>query len=63
MTEINDIMSRAEVAELLGISVRTLQRWERQDLAPPRITIHRQTYYLRPSIRQWLEDQQRTPLR
>ncbi len=60
MPDINEIMSRTQVARLLGISVRTLQRWERQDLAPPRITVHRQTYYLLPSIRQWLEDQQRT---
>ena len=43
-----------QLAKVLGVTVRTLQKWEQLRIGPPRIVIQRQVFYREESVRQWL---------
>lgn len=45
---------KQELARQLGISVRTLDRWEVKRVGPPRIVIERTVLYNIDSARAWL---------
>ncbi|MBY8821041.1 helix-turn-helix domain-containing protein [Sphingomonas colocasiae] len=49
-----DSLSESEVASLLGIAPRTLQRWHRLKKGPPRIKVGRRSLYRRSSVAEWL---------
>lgn len=49
-----DLMDSHEVAEMLGVSQRTLNRWFRLRKGPPRIKVGRRSLYRRESVSDWL---------
>jgi hypothetical protein len=48
-----------QLAQQLGITLRTLRRWEVKRIAPPRVVIERQIFYRVTSVRAWLESRER----
>lgn len=53
----NDILERGAVAELLGVSTRTLARWiDSGELPPPR-RLGRRAYWLRQELDTWLSQE------
>lgn len=55
--------SKRELAEELGVTIRTLDRWWAERVGPPRVYIGREPVYLRESARQWLERREQTAAR
>jgi excisionase family DNA binding protein len=53
-TELPDLMTRQEAADLLKISVTTLRRWEKEDQAPRRIVMGRTVRYSRDDVMAFL---------
>lgn len=47
-----------QLAKVLGVTLRTLQRWEHLRIGPPRVVIQRQVFYREQSVRQWLEQRE-----
>jgi hypothetical protein len=45
----------ARLAEILGITVRTLARWHKCQLGPPRITVGRLALYEMSKLAKWLD--------
>lgn len=43
------------VAEMLGVSLRTLQRWRKQGKGPPSTKIGRKVFYERNDLRKWID--------
>jgi len=43
-----------ELANMMGISKRTLRRWEAFRQGPPKIKIGRQIYYRLEAVNEWL---------
>jgi len=52
---INNLLTRREVAKLLGVTPRSLDRWAYQNEGPRRFKIGRLTFYSRRSINAWLD--------
>ena len=54
-------VSREQLAKELGKALRTIDRWERRRIGPPRVVIGRMILYRREAIRDWLlsQEQQR----
>lgn len=53
-----DHMTDRDLAELLGLSPSTLQRWHRQRKGPPRIKIGRRAFYRKKAVDAWLLQQE-----
>jgi phage terminase Nu1 subunit (DNA packaging protein) len=51
-------LSRHELAEQLGVSVRTIDRWDGLRKGPPRITVGRTILYGIDSVREWLHERE-----
>lgn len=51
-------MSRAELAEELGVCVDTLMRWERRRYGPKCVKAGRKALYKRSTVLAWLEAQE-----
>ena len=51
-------LTREQLADGLGISVRTLDRWHALRIGPPRIKAHRLILYRRQAVLDWLADQE-----
>lgn len=51
-------MSRAELAQELGVSTDTLERWAIQRSGPPSARIGRRVYYRREAVIEWLRDRE-----
>jgi hypothetical protein len=47
-------LTRARVAEEIGVSVDTLQRWETRRIGPPCVRIGRKVLYRADAFREWL---------
>jgi len=56
-------MKPAEVAKMLGISTRTLNRWHALRYGPPRCKIGRIVLYRQSAIFAWLEANETQPTR
>lgn len=56
---LDDWMSRAELAQELGLSVDTLARWETRRIGPTCVRIGRKVIYRRGAVQEWLRDQER----
>lgn len=56
-------MKPAEVAQMLGISTRTLNRWHALRYGPPRCKIGRIVLYRKLAIFAWLEANEVQPTR
>jgi predicted DNA-binding transcriptional regulator AlpA len=52
---IDSLLTRREVAKILGVTPRSLDRWAWQCEGPTRFKIGRLTYYDRNDINVWLE--------
>jgi hypothetical protein len=52
-----------ELADLLGISVRTLSRWHLLRIGPPRCDIGKLRLYRQTSVNDWLASQESEPVR
>ena len=48
------VLTPADVAEMLGVSPRTLARWHLRRLGPPRCKIGRRVFYRLEAIEAWL---------
>ncbi len=55
--------SKEEMAEELGVTPRTLDRWWAERKGPPRTYVGRTPCYLKSSSRQWLESGERPAAR
>lgn len=53
-TALSDKLSKAELADLLEIKPRTLERWHAKRIGPPRIKIGRRVFYRRAAVDSWL---------
>lgn len=54
MANEHELVSELEVAEIFGVSTRTLRRWARKRFGPPRIKVGRRIHYRRATIEAWL---------
>ena len=54
-------LTRARVAEEIGVSVDTLQRWETARIGPPCVRIGRKVLYRADGFREWLISRERAP--
>lgn len=63
MTHDDIRMKPAEVAQMLGISTRTLNRWHALRFGPPRCKIGRVVLYRKSAILAWLEANEMKPTR
>lgn len=54
MTQTDIKLTPADVAEMLGISTRTLSRWHALRMGPPRCKIGRTVLYRKLAIDTWL---------
>ena len=55
--------SKEEMANDLGVTPRTLDRWWAERKGPPRVYIGRTPYYLKSSGRKWLESHEQVAVR
>ena len=55
-------MGRREVAEAIGISAATLQRWQTRRIGPPCVRIGRRVFYRADAFREWMISQERGPV-
>jgi len=49
-----DLLTEAQLADELGRSVRTIQRWRAQRVGPPFIRLGREIRYRPDAVRDWL---------
>ena len=52
---LQDNIPEQELADELGRTVRTLQRWRSERTGPPFIRLGRQILYRREAVREWLK--------
>jgi DNA-binding transcriptional MerR regulator len=57
-TILEGYVTPAELAAQLGITLRTLRRWEQKRIAPPRVAVERQIFYRVASVKSWLESRE-----
>ena len=55
---LSEWMTQPALAQELGISVDTLQRWHNQRIGPPRAKIGARVMYRRAAVREWLVSQE-----
>lgn len=53
------LISPAELAETLGVSIRTLARWNQRRIGPARVRVGRLVGYRPASIEAWLAEAER----
>jgi DNA-binding transcriptional MerR regulator len=51
----NELLTEHEAAELLRVSVRTLQAWRTKNIGPPFVRLNRMIRYRRQAINDWLD--------
>lgn len=51
-----DVLTQREVAERLGIAVRTLRQWVQDDYFPPPMRVGRKPYYSEQVVKDWIDD-------
>lgn len=55
---LSEWMTQPALAQELGISVDTLQRWANARTGPPRAKVGQRVFYNRESVRAWLREQE-----
>lgn len=53
-----EFIRKPELARLLGVSPRTIDRWHAKRIGPPRVKIGKQVLYRHESVREWLMAQE-----
>lgn len=56
-------LTPTEVAELLGVSTRTLSRWHALRMGPPRSKVGRTVLYRKAAVDDWLKANEIQPTR
>jgi hypothetical protein len=56
-------LSKSRLAEELGTTTRTIDRWEVLRQGPPRVVIGRKVLYNRDSVRAWLQSREQRKVR
>ena len=51
---LDDYLSPDQLAEELGKSARTIARWDRLIIGPPKTLVGKRPFYRRDAVRQWL---------
>jgi predicted DNA-binding transcriptional regulator AlpA len=61
---LDGFLRREELAQQLGLSARTIDRWEALRIGPPRVCVGRTILYDVESVREWLRsrEQQASPM-
>lgn len=57
---LTNYLTRGQLAEALGRSTRTLDRWQVQKVGPPRLKIGKLIIYSRERVQHWLDQQEQT---
>jgi predicted DNA-binding transcriptional regulator AlpA len=55
-------LTRPQVADEVGVSIDTLQRWETRRIGPPCVRIGRKVLYRAEAFREWLISRERGPV-
>lgn len=55
-TIIDGLLSEGQVAAMLGVCKRTLQRWRKENKGPPWVKIGRTIYYDEDKFKAWIRD-------
>ena len=63
MPTLPDYTDKAGIAELIGVSPRTLDRWWNERRGPPRVKLGHKVLYHRPSVLDWVKAQEQVPVR
>ena len=50
----SDLMTIEELAEAMGVTYRTVERWDARRIGPPRIKIGKRVYYRADAVREWI---------
>jgi hypothetical protein len=56
---LGEYIASTELADELGICERTLARWHRARIGPPRVAIGRRILYRRAAVAEWLRKRER----
>ena len=56
---LDGFLRREELAQQLGLSPRTIDRWEALRKGPPRVCVGRTILYKIESVREWLQSNER----
>lgn len=59
----SNYLTATEVADILGVSERTLNRWHSLRQGPPRCKIGRAVRYVASSVADWIASHEIQPLR
>jgi len=59
----SEILSKAQAAELLDVSERTLTRWHAEGSGPPVSKHGRKSYYFKASVIAWIKAKEREGVR
>lgn len=59
----NDHLRLSQVAEILNVSHRTLNRWHALRVGPSRVKVGRTIFYRKKAIEQWLAANETQPTR
>jgi excisionase family DNA binding protein len=51
------------LASQLGVSLRTIYRWNALGYGPPRVRVGRKILYHLPAVQEWLKANERQPVR
>ncbi len=57
------LLSPEALAQELGVSERTVHRWEQLRIGPPRIMVGRKPYYRKEAVKAWLLAQEKAQVR
>lgn len=63
MSQTESQLTATEVADLLGVSERTLNRWHALRVGPPRCKLGRKVLYRRAALEEWLAANEVLPTR
>jgi predicted DNA-binding transcriptional regulator AlpA len=58
---LDEYLSLRDLARELGITPRTIQRWETLGEGPPTTRIGRKVYYARAAVSAWLKSREQQP--
>lgn len=51
----SELLTKAQFAALVGISVHTVEKWNARGMAPTRVRIGRKVFYRRADVIAWLD--------
>lgn len=57
---LSDYFTATELAQELGLSVRTIYRWASERIGPPQTSIGQKVLYKRSSVIAWIESRERS---